>query len=867
LRSFFKAVRQFLSGAEPPLPAEGVARLRAAFQARYHQFKLLLNANNKALEAMARLEQARRATEPFGMPFIRANATDVSVNVAQIIRALDSLAPGKYTSLWKRLREIQRQLEGALAAPSLPETHALVLPLAVIHGGLAGQVGGKMANLGEVASRLGLAVPAGFVVTAQGYARFMAHNDLQAEIDRLLQAGGADLEGTLELSTNIQQRIVQGQVPADLADAISSAYGDLERLQGAGVRVSVRSSALGEDGAGVSFAGQYRSVLNVSGESLLEVYKKVVASKYNLHAMLYRLARGIRDEEVAMCVGCCVMIEARSGGVAYSQGPAGDDEAVVVASVWGLPQAVVDGGAPCDTYRLTRSEHPTLLETRVAQKRERLACFPEEGVQRVPLPDELANVPSLDESQAMAVASLALRLERHYGGPQDIEWAIDEHGQLHLLQCRPLHRAAGTEHTIDIADVPLVAGGVTASPGAAAGPVFVAQRNADLLRFPAGAVLVATQAAPAWGALVGRAVAVVTEQGSVTSHLASVAREFGVPALFGVHDATTRLAPGTLVTVDASGPGVYAGRVEALLAAHRAIPPALAGTPVHRVLEHVLSIVSPLNLLDPDGPDFRPSQCRTLHDITRFAHETSVREMFSFARDQSPSERSSKQLVVDVPMQLWLLDLDDGLRAPATGRYVHIEDVVSVPMLALWEGMHAVPWEGPPPVDTKGFMSVMFQATANPALEPATRSDYADKNYFMVARNFCSLQSRFGFHFSTVEALVGERPTENYASFSFKGGAADLRRRLQRIALVADILREHGFVVEIVEDALRARLEGLEADAMCQKLGILGFLIVHTRQLDMVMANEASAAACREKLRAGISELGSPRPALGSSQR
>src|SRR3990172_6140779 len=380
LRSLLEAVRRLRSRRTPPVQATEV---RGAFQARYHQFKLLLNANNKALEAMARLEQARRATEPFGMPFIRANATDVSVNVAQIIRALDTLAPGKYTSLWKRLREIQRQLEGALAAPSLPEAHALVLPVTAIHGGLAGQVGSKMANLGEVASRLGIAIPAGFVVTAQGYARFMAHNDLQAEIDRLLQASGAGLEGTLELSTSIQQRIVQGEVPADLADAISSAYGELERLHGAGVRVSVRSSALGEDAAGVSFAGQYRSVLNVSGEHLLEVYRKVVASKDNLHAMLYRLARGIRDEEVAMCVGCCVMIEAHAGGVSYSQGPAGDDRAVVVASVFGLPQAVVDSGAPCDVYRLSREGSPRLLETHLAVKHERLACFPEEGVQRV----------------------------------------------------------------------------------------------------------------------------------------------------------------------------------------------------------------------------------------------------------------------------------------------------------------------------------------------------------------------------------------------------------------------------------------------------------------------------------------------------
>ena len=865
LRSLFRAVRQRLWRAVSPLPPEEAARLRADFQARYHQFKLLLNANNKALEAMAQLEQARRASEPFGMPFLRANATAVSVNVAQIIRALDALAPGKYAGLWDRFHEVQRHLEAALAAPSLPETHALVLPLASVHRGLAAQVGGKMANLGDLASALGLPIPAGFVITAAGYQRFMAHNDLQAEIDRLLQAGSGDDQHALEVVTRIQQRIVQAQVPSDLAEAIAGAHLELERRHGPGLRVSMRSSALGEDLEGVSFAGQYRSVLNVSAEHLLPAYREVVASKYNLHAMLYRLARGIRDEDVAMCVGCCVMVEARAGGVAYSHGPAGDDEALVVASVFGLPQAVVDGSAPCDVYRLSREGSPRLLETHLAVKHERLACFPEEGVQRVAVAPELASQPSLSESEAMAVARLAMQLEQHYGGPQDIEWAVDERGKLHVLQCRPLHRAPQPRPSAAVSETPLVTGGMTACPGGAAGPVFLVLRNADLLTFPAGAVLVTAQALPTWGALVGRAAAVVTEQGSVTSHLASVAREFGVPALFGVPQATARLAPGALVTVDASGHGVYAGKLEDLLTPNQPASVPLANTPVHRVLESVLVHVSPLHLLDPDGPDFRPSQCRTLHDITRFAHETSVREMFSFARDHTPTERSSKQLVVDVPMQLWLLDLDDGLRAPVAGKYVHLEDVVSVPMLALWEGMHALPWEGPPPVDAKGFMSVMFQATANPGLDPAMQSDYVDRNYFMVSRNFCSLQSRFGFHFSTVEALVGDRAAENYVSFQFKGGAANLTRRLQRVMLVADILRENAFTVETVEDSLRARLEGLEERAMCEKLKVLGFLIIHTRQIDMVMANESSSAACRDKLRAGLAEMASHGPA-GAAQ-
>src|SRR3990172_560801 len=181
LRSLLEAVRRFRSRRTPPVQATEV---RGAFQARYHQFKLLLNANNKALEAMARLEQARHATEPFGMPFIRGNATEVSVSVAQIIRAIEALAPGKYGELWKRFREIEAALQAAIAAPSLPEAHALVLPLAAVHRGLAGQVGGKMANLGEVANRLGLAVPAGFVGAAQGHARVLAPDDPQAPVDR-----------------------------------------------------------------------------------------------------------------------------------------------------------------------------------------------------------------------------------------------------------------------------------------------------------------------------------------------------------------------------------------------------------------------------------------------------------------------------------------------------------------------------------------------------------------------------------------------------------------------------------------------------------------------------------------------------------
>jgi pyruvate,water dikinase len=169
-------------------------------------------------------------------------------------------------------------------------------------------------------------------------------------------------------------------------------------------------------------------------------------------------------------------------------------------------------------------------------------------------------------------------------------------------------------------------------------------------------------------------------------------------------------------------------------------------------------------------------------------------------------------------------------------------------MLALWDGIVAVRWGGPPPVDSKGFMSILMEASSNPALDPSMPSPYANRNYFMISRNFCSLSSRFGFHFSTIEALVGERANENYINFGLKGGAADSARRVRRARFVGEILDEFDFRSEVREDGVVARIEGYDEELMKEKLKILGYLLIHTRQLDMVMFNDASCQQHKSKL-------------------
>ncbi len=871
LVQFFKELlRGTRKDAEVPADPE---ELRASFRARYHHFKLLLSANNKALEIMSDMEQALQGNRPFGMSFVRANATAVSVNVFRIVQNLDQLASGKYRELHARFGDIEERINREMSPRSLRPADRLIYPLRDVNRNMMDQVGSKMANLGELQNRVGIRVPSGFVVSSMAYQRFMEHNDLQTEIDRRLQATETEAMADLfSLSAGIQQLITRAPLPEDLAEAIRAAYRALEAEEGRAVTVSMRSSALAEDSAGTSFAGQYRSMLNVSGDLILEAYREIIASKYSMPAMAYRLNRGIRDEEISMCVGCMTMIHAASSGVMYSRNPIHiRDLSVHINSVWGLPKSVVEGIVPPDLFVVTREPGLAIARREIQVKEKEFVCHPEEGVCRMEPTGDKGGASSLADEQALALAEIAVRLEDYYGSPQDIEWALSPNRAISILQCRPLQQRDGAEaHGPTDADgggaPPLLIGGTTASPGVACGAVFLLENAADMFRFPESAVVVTSQPLPRWAALLSRAAAVVAEQGSLTGHLASVAREFGVPAIFGVPSATRLLENGQLVTVDADSHRVYAGRVESLLAQPSPRKNLMEGSAVYKTLRGVMQHVAPLKLIDPDSPHFRPEYCETLHDITRFAHEKSVDEMFSFGKSHRFPERSSKQLVCEVPMQWWVLNLDDGYAEEVEGKQVRIENIASIPMRAIWEGIIAVPWKGPPPVDTKGFLSVMVQATSNPALDESMQSPYANRNYFMISRHYCSLNSRFGFHFSAIESLVSDRAGENYVSFQFKGGAADYPRRVARAGFVAEILRQFGFRAEVKEDAVFARLEGAAESFMRERLRILGYLIIHTRQLDMVMAQSAAFQHYRNTIVADLERLVGDRPSVPDSR-
>lgn len=828
-----KTLRKLLTRLYARPPKTDTSVLRESFRTRYQAFRSLLTANNNALELMAEMEKTLAQGQPFGMAFVRGHSTAVSVNVYKMIQNLEVLSDGKFNGLYASFKDISRRMEEILARqPEIPEGR-FVLPLSEIDKDDADQVGDKMANLGEVSKKVGLEVPDGFVITASAAQHFMNASGLQDEINRLLKTLDInDLESLYSASAQIQKLISLAPVPNGLADDIDKHYRDLSSGKTPDPLISMRSSAMEEDRSNVSFAGQYRTQLNISEEFILQTYKDIVASKYQSQAIVYRNQRGFRHQDVIMCVGCLTMVDADVSGVMFSRSPRNPESHwVEINAACGLASQVVVGSIKTDFYKIARESTFEIIEQ-------------EAGI----------GTPILPEERLRELTAIAVRLEEHFGLPQDIEWSIDKSGRVIILQSRPL--AAPAEVVADIqtsaADEQeaLLCGGLSASLGVASGPVFTVRSNVDLLEFPVGAVLVVEHPLPEWASLLNRAVAVISETGHVATHLAIVAREFGIPAIFSLTGSLSKLKNGETVTVDATGRCLYSGRKDEIL--RRAAPPAnlMADSPIYLLLQEIMALVVPLNLTDPGSPYFKSKSCSTLHDVTRFCHEKAVTEMFSFGERAQFDARSAKQLGGDIPFQWWIIDLDDGFREgfDIHEKYVHMQDIVSTPMQAIWAGMTAKPWRGPPPVSMKGFGSILFRSTMNPSIDPAVGSSMNARNYFLISKNFCNLNMRLGYHFTLVEAYLGSHLTENYISFQFKGGAADRSRRFVRVYLLKDILEHFGFRVEVKHDALTARIEKKEKERLIEGLKVLGYLLIHTRQIDMVMGEKVMVEHYRQTI-------------------
>jgi pyruvate, water dikinase len=296
-------------------------------------------------------------------------------------------------------------------------------------------VGSKAASLGELC-RAGLPVPAGFVVTTAGFERFMRTADPAGAAGREAgQLAGADAARIAEVTGAIRARITAAELPAELGQAIAARYRELPP----GQPVAVRSSATSEDTATASFAGLQDSYLWVCGEqAVLDRVRQCWASVYNAEAVSYRRRQAVTEQSVAMAVVVQAMVDARAAGVMFTCSPtSGDRSVVAIEGSWGLGSVLVGGEVTPDAFVVSKVTGEITRRTVSVKARQHRPDPAGCGVVTVAVPEPLRGRPCLDDEQVRALARIALRVERHCGQPQDIEWALTGDGDIVLLQSRP----------------------------------------------------------------------------------------------------------------------------------------------------------------------------------------------------------------------------------------------------------------------------------------------------------------------------------------------------------------------------------------------------------------------------------------------
>ncbi len=596
---------------------------------------------------------------------------------------------------------------------------------------------------------------------------------------------------------------------------------------------------MGEDTA-ATFAGQYATVLNVVESGILEAWKQVLASKYSSRATTYRLRYGLTDQETPMAVAVVAMIDPRSSGVMYTNSPSGNDSRdVIISSVRGLAERLVDGSASPDLFVVDRKSLQ-IKDRRITRQDTRMVNLPAGGTVLQTVPAHEQGSASLDDATIQKLADYGLKLEALFGSAQDVEWALDDSGNLFIIQSRPL--GGGGVSSVSGAPVvdvtghaTLLSSGKSASRGIAAGAVFVRRESADDETVPEGAVLVARTASPDLAKHVGRVNAIITDIGSASSHLASVAREFGMPLIVDAGNATTTLKNGDMVTLTTDPPKVYSGIVGELTSLIERRKTQVFDSPVHRRMRRVLDLISPLNLMNSDDPSFAPHGCKTIHDVIRYTHEQAVRSMFGLT-DETYEVRSI-ELKAKIPLELRLIDLGGGLKQGLTTCHeVTPDHVECLPLKAIWKGFThpGVSWEGSIGLGMNKILTLL-SASAAAELGPAP----GGVSYAILSHEYMNLSAKFGYHFATVDAFVGDNSSQNYISLQFSGGAGSYYGKSLRIAFLGSVLGKLGFQVKLRGDLIEGAITDYDRLSLEEKLDQMGRLLASSRLLDVAITSQA----------------------------
>ena len=397
-------------------------------------------------------------------------------------------------------------------------------------------VGPKAANLASLTQN-GLPTPGGFALTAEAYRHQLRHLGIEP---LLTEYNEGDLRATRRLSIQIRLAIYQQPIAPEILAPLLEAW----RAQRAdGSSGAVRSSALIEDRKGANFAGQFESFLGLTDETeFLTAVRACWAALWTSHARRYMENHELSPADTAMGVLIQPVVAARASGGGLSETAEGQ---MLISATWGLGSAIAQGEVVPD--RIVLAKNGFLRTVSAGRKGHQDTCA--HGVAAPALvPKDLVNEPCLTPGEAVTLGRLLRKCEQLAGQPVEIEWAMDENG-FKLLQSRPLH----VEAPIVPDEIWLRHPGLSGHPagiGWGSGRAVVVNCECELARVAPGDILITRVAGPSLTHILNRVSGVVAELGGSTSHLASLARERGIPMVLGVLDATRAIPDGAQCAVD-----------------------------------------------------------------------------------------------------------------------------------------------------------------------------------------------------------------------------------------------------------------------------------------------------------------------------
>mmetsp|Transcript_39136 Transcript_39136/g.113064 ORF Transcript_39136/g.113064 Transcript_39136/m.113064 type:complete len:960 (-) Transcript_39136:79-2958(-) len=500
--------------------------------------------------------------------------------VGEFRRACASPAPAAFAS--SRHPAILRLARGGAHVGD--DDVRVCIPLEELRNTDVDKVGGKSASLGEMISQLagaGVPVPGGFSTTAHAYKDFLSKGGINEFIDNELadETIYGDVNKLMQVGKRIRDKIMDTPFQREFEAELRRQW---ERVSGGNptFAFAVRSSATAEDLPDASFAGQQETYLNVMGfDDMKAKVHLVFASLFTDRAISYRHDRGFEHSKVQLCATCQKMVRSETGasGVMFSlDTESGFRDVVFVTSAYGLGETVVGGTVNPDEWYVFK---PTLAQGKDAIVSRTMGSKLIKMVYKAGGGSEIVDTSaaertqwSASDAQVTSLAEMAVKIEKHYGRPMDIEWARDgDDGQLYIVQARPetvaSQKKVGVieEYKMLETSAKVLVEGRAVGKRIGAGEVNVLKSVNEMANFKEGQILVADMTDPDWEPIMKKAGAIVTNRGGRTCHAAIIARELGIPAVVGCGDATLRLTPGQEVTVCCSEGDtgtIYSGRLK-----------------------------------------------------------------------------------------------------------------------------------------------------------------------------------------------------------------------------------------------------------------------------------------------------------------